>query len=51
MLDPESAFSDHFRGGDAPFEVFVVCTFRIQDQVAVAVVFMQNVRTFGHKFL
>ena len=47
ILDPESAFYDHFRGGEAPSKVVVVSRFRIQDQVAVAVDFMQNIRTFG----
>ena len=51
ILDPESAFYDHFRGGEAPSEVVVASRFRIQDQVAVAVDFMQNIRTFGQKFL
>ena len=50
-MDPESAFYDHFRGGEAPSEVAVVSRFRIHDQVAVAVDFMQNIRTFGQKFL
>ena len=49
ILDPESACYDHFRGGEAPSEVVVVSRFRIQDQVAVAVDFMQNTRTFGQK--
>ena len=31
--------------------MIVKCRFRIQDQVAVAVDFMQNIRTFGQKFL
>ena len=35
----------------APSKVVVVCRSRIQDQVAVAVDFMQNIRTFGQKFL
>ena len=43
ILDPESAFYDHFRGGEAPSEVVIVCRFRIQDQVAVD--FMQNMQT------
>ena len=51
ILDPESAFYDHFRGSEAPSEVVVVCRSRIQDQVAVAVDFMQNIRTLGLKFL
>ena len=51
ILDPESAFDDHFRGADGPSEVVVASTFRIQVQVAVAVDFMQNIRTFGQKFL
>ena len=51
ILDPESAFYDHFQGGEAPSEVVVASRFRIQDQVAVAVDFIQNVRTFGQKFL
>ena len=50
-LGPESACYDDFRGGFAPSEVIVKCRFRIQDQVAVAVDFMQNIRTFGQKFL
>ena len=50
-MDPESAYYDHFRGGEAPSEVAVVSRFRIHDQVAVAVDFMQNIRTFGQKFL
>ena len=37
--------------GCGPSEVIVICRFRIQDQVAVAVDFMQNIRTFGQKFL
>ena len=45
ILDPESAFYDHFRGGEAPSEVVVVCRFRIQDRVAVATDFMQDMRT------
>ena len=51
ILDSESEFYSHFRGGEAPSEVVVVSRFRIQDQVAVAVDFMQNVRTFGQKFV
>ena len=47
ILDLESAFHGHFQGG----EVVVASRFRIQDQVAVAVDFMQNTRTFGQKFL
>ena len=50
-MDPESACYDDFGGGFAPSEVIVKCRFRIQDQVAVAVDFMQNIRTFGQKFL
>ena len=50
-MDPESAYYDHLRGGEAPSEVAVVSRFRIHDQVAVAVDFMQNIRTFGQKFL
>ena len=50
-LDPESALYDHFRGGEAPSQVVVASRLRIQDQVTVAVDFMQNVRTFGQKFL
>ena len=45
ILDPESAYYDDFEGGFAPLEVIVKCRFRIQDQVAVAVDFMQNIRT------
>ena len=37
ILDPGSAFYDHFRGGEVPSEVIVACRSRIQDQVAVAV--------------
>ena len=51
ILDPESANDDDLRGGFAPMEVIVKCRFRIQDQVAVAVDFMKNIRTFGQKFL
>ena len=51
ILDPESACYDEFGGVFAPLEVIVKCRFRIQDQVAVAVDFMQNIRTFGQKFL
>ena len=51
ILDPESAFYDHFRGGEAPSEVVVVCRFRIQDQAAVAVDFMQNIRICLTKYL
>ena len=51
ILDPESAFYDHFRGGEAPSEVVVASRFRIQDQVAVAVDFMQNIRTLWPMFL
>ena len=51
ILDPESAFYDHFRGGEAPSEVVVVSRFRIQDQMAVAVDSIQNTRTCGQKFL
>ena len=51
ILDPESAYDDDLGGGFAPSEVIVKCRFRIQDQVAVAVDFMQNIRTFGQKFL
>ena len=51
ILDPESAFDDDLRGGFASSEVIVKCRFRIQDQVAVAVDFTQNIRTFGQKFL
>ena len=47
ILDPESAFYDHF----GVSEVVVVSRFRIQEQVAVALDFMQNIRTFGQKFL
>ena len=49
ILDPESEFYDHFRGGDASSEVVVASRVRIQDQVAVAVNFVQNIRTFGQK--
>ena len=51
VLDPESAYCDDFGGGVAPSEVIVKCRFRIQDQGAIAVDFMQNIRTFGQKFL
>ena len=51
ILYPESAFHDHFQGGEAPSEVVVVSRFRIQDQVAVAVDFIYNVGTFEQKFL
>ena len=51
ILDPESAYYDDFGGGFAPSEVIVKCRLGIQDQVAVAVDFMQNIRTFGQKFL
>ena len=51
ILDPGSAVYDHFRGGEAPSEVVVASRFRIQDQLAMAVDFMQNIRTFGQKFL
>ena len=37
ILDPGSAFYDHFRGGEAPSELVVICRSMIQDQVAVAV--------------
>ena len=37
ILDPESAFYDHFRGGEAPSDVIVVCRSRIHDQMAVSV--------------
>ena len=37
ILDPGSAFYDHFRGGEAPSEVIVVCRSRMKDQVAMAV--------------
>ena len=50
-MDPESACHDDFGGGFASSEVIVKCWFRIQDQVAVAVDFMQNIKTFGQKFL
>ena len=50
-MDPESAYYDHLRGGEAPSEVAVVSRFRIHDQVAVAVDFMQNIRTFVQKLL
>ena len=50
-MDPESAYYGDFGGGFAPSEVIVKSRFRIHDQVAVAVDFMQNVRTFGQKFL
>ena len=45
ILDAESAFYDHFQGGEVTSDVVVVCRFSIQDQVAVAVDFMQNIRT------
>ena len=51
ILDPESAFYNHFRRGEAPSKVVVVSRFRIQDELDVAVDFMQNIRTFGQKFL
>ena len=35
-MDPGSAFYDHFRGGEAPSEVVLVCGSRIKDQVAMA---------------
>ena len=50
-MDPESAYYGDFGGGFAPSEVIVISRFRIHDQVAVAVDFMQNIRTFGQKFL
>ena len=51
IMDPESAYYGDFGGGVAPSEVIVISRFRIHDQVAVAVDFMQNIRTFGQKFL
>ena len=51
ILGPESACYDDFGGGFAPLEVIAKFRFRIQDQVAVAVDFKQNIRTFGQKFL
>ena len=51
IMDPESAYYDPLRGDEVPSEVVVASRFRIQDQVAVAVDFMQNIRTFGQKFL
>ena len=37
IYDPGSAFYDHFRGGEAPSEVIVICRSRMKDQVAMAV--------------
>ena len=51
ILDPESACYDDFGGCFALSEVIVNCRLRIQDHMAVAVDFMQNIRTFGQKFL
>ena len=51
IMDPESAYYGDFGGGFAPSEVIIISRFRIHDQVAVAVDFMQNIRTFGPKFL
>ena len=44
ILDPGSAYYDDAGGAFVPSEVIVKCRFRIQDQVAVAVDFMQNIR-------
>ena len=55
IMDPGSAFYDHFRGGEAPSDVIVVCRSRIHDQmavsVAVAVDCALRLRTFLQKFL
>ena len=51
ILDPEFAYYDDLGGGFAPSELIVQCRFSIQAQVAVAVEFVQNTRTFGQKFL
>ena len=51
ILDPESAYDDDLGAGFGPLEVTVKCRFRIQNQVAVSVDFMQTVRTcwfLGH---
>ena len=48
-MDPESAYYGDFGGGFAPSEVIVKSKFRIHDQVAVAVDFMQNIRTLWPK--
>ena len=45
ILDPESAFIDHLREDEAHCEVVVICRFRIQDHVAVAVDLVQNIKT------
>ena len=54
-MDPRSAFYDHFRGGEAPSDVIVVCRSRIHDHmavsVAVAVDCALRLRTFAHKVL
>ena len=50
-MDPKSAYYGDFGGGFASSEVIVKSRFRIHDQVAAAVDFMQNIRTFGQKFL
>ena len=50
-MDPESAYFSEFGGGFTPSEVIIISRFRIHDQVAVAVDFMQNIRTFGPKVL
>ena len=50
-MDPGSAHYDYVGWGFAPLEVIVKCRFRMQDQVAVAVDLMQNIRTLGQKFL
>ncbi len=51
ILVPESAYCDDFGGVFAPSEAIAKRRFRNQDQVAVAVDFMQNIITFGQKFL
>ena len=55
IMDPGSAFYDHFRGGFAPSDVIVECRCRIHDQmavsVAVAVDCALRLRTFAQKFL
>ena len=51
FLDSESAFYDHFRGGEAPSEVVVSSRFRIQDQVAVAVDFFAKCKNFWTEVL